>query len=597
MSTSYSKVKTPPKQITVAKAGLNALVLETMATISEVVGSTLGPGGKVVIIERQEVGMPNIVTKDGVTVFKSLGFANPTKHAIMEVARDAASKTAHDAGDGTSNCSVLSEAIVRNVQTFTTNNPDHVSPQKAIRTIENLFKSIIEPSVTKLAFAAGKGTLHSIAKVSANGDSDLADAVVECFNLVGDDGNVTISEISGGSEYKVEKIEGFPIPRGYEDTMGKFYNEFINDKANQRVFIEKPCFVLYHGSINDLQTLVGISNILGQSWQTKNHTPNVVIVATGFSENVIGNLAYNFQQNGLKILPVIAPLSPMPNGQLDFLEDLSSVTGAIVFNPINNPLPGNLTEIECHEYDVDTFGGGIQAFEMYRNKSTIIGKLDDELILERVDILKIQAKSATSILDKSIIEERIGKITGGIARLIVSGSSSGEIREKKDRAEDAVRAVQGALVKGCLPAGGWTLAKLISILDNHKGAKIEEDVIKSVLIPSFQDPIKKLYENIGLNAEEVQTTLTALIDKANSAKSAKDAVIYDCLNLEWVNAKQSGLLDSTPAVLEAIRNSLSIASLLGMLGGVIVFFRDSTLEREEAHAAMAFDRASNTALD
>jgi len=598
MATQYSKVKSPPKSVTTVRNGLNQMVLNTMATISEIVGSTLGPGGKVVIIERQEIGMPNIITKDGVTVFKSLGFSNPTQHAIMEAARDGAAKTAHDAGDGTTTCAILSESIVRNVQEFCIKNPK-VSPQKAVRTLERLFKTSIEPLVRKQAFKVAKDTQYSIAKVSANGDSELADAVIKCFELVGDDGNVTISEISGESEYKVEKIEGFPIPRGYEDTMGKFYHEYINDSTNQRVLLERPFFVLYFGVINDIQSIVGLAQILEHKWQIHNKSPNVVMVATGFSENVIANLATNFKApNGLKIVPVVAPLSQMPNGQLDFLEDLSAITGAVVFNPISEPLPGLLPEQEIEEFDECIFGGGdVSMFEMYRNKSTIIGKCDEELVLARVDVLKTQAKSASSQLDKSIIEERIGKITGGIARLIVSGSSSGEIREKKDRAEDAVRAVQGALSHGCLPAGGWTLAKITTELPKIKDLNDQDkDIVNKILVPSLLEPIRRLYSNIGLNNEEVDANIRTLTGNASN-QTSKTASIYDCMANEWVNAKDAGLLDSTPAVLEAVRNSLSIASQLVTLGGCVVYHRDAELERQEAREALSFERSSNTSLE
>ena len=591
MATQYSKVKSPPKVIKTQKSNLDSMVLDTMETISDIVGSTLGPGGKVVIIERQEVGLPNIITKDGVTVFKALGFRDPTKHAIMEAARDAASKTAHDAGDGTTCSSVLSEAIVRRTIEFTRANKK-VSPQKAVRILENVFNTKVEPFIKKISMKATKPMLNAVAKVSANGDQALADAVVECFDLVGDDGNVTITELSGPSEYKVERIEGYPIPRGYDEVMGRFYPSFINDKANQRVFVEKPLFILYFGAINDIYTIAGIANIVGTSWQKNNTSPNVVLMATGFSESVMANLAHNFSVGeNLKVIPLSIPLSPITNGQKELLDDLSAVTGATVFDPLNNPLPG----LDVLEFDMGHLGG-VSSFEMLRAKSTIIGFNSEELIMERAEILKVQSENANSILDKSITEERLAKMIGGIAKLTIVGSSYGEIREKKDRADDAIRSLQGAVKHGCLPAGGWTLIKVIDYLKNPKTQALDPDgVIEHILIPALQEPVNRLLSNVGFSTEETDEILLGLYKEAS--KDAKTARIYDCLGMQWVVAKDAGLLDSTPAVLEAIRNSLSIASLLGTLGGCIVYVRDDELERREAQSTNSFLRDAETDLD
>jgi chaperonin GroEL len=594
MTTEYSKVKSPPKKISTRLENLDEVVGKTMSVISNIVGSTLGPGGRLVILERQEVNLPNVITKDGVTVFKSLGFQDPTAHAIMEAARDAASKTAHDAGDGTTTATILAESIVRHMAAFCKANP-HVSPQKAVRTLEAVFKTKLEPLIKKLSMKANKSLLKAVAKISANGDEKLAKAVMECFELVGDDGNVTITELSGDSEYRVEKIEGYPIPRGYDDSCGKFYNEFINDKANQKIWLEKPSFVLYFGMINDIQTLIGVSGMIFEAWQENNYSPNVVLVATGFSESVLAMLASSFGDssgNAIRMVPMIAPLSPMPNAQKDFLDDLSAVTGATVFDPLNNPLPAP----NVQEFDLDHLGNNVRAFEMFRTKATILGQCAEELIVERVEQLKAQAANATSILDKSILEERIGKITGGIARLIVVGSSSGEIREKKDRAEDAVRSVQGAVQHGCLPGGGWTLIKLVEFIRDESNGCVDSDgAVVGILCPALQEPVKRLFSNVGFNKDETVALIAKLVE--SSKLSTKEALVFDCLEHKEVVAKDSGLLDSTPAVLEALRNSLSIASLLGTLGGCVVYHRDADLERHEAIQNNQFLRDANQPLD
>nr|MBA3353978.1 hypothetical protein [Blastocatellia bacterium] len=315
-----------------------------METISSIVGATLGPGGQPVLIERFEHGLPALVTKDGVTVFRALGFDDPAAQTIMETARDASVRTASEAGDGTTTATILSEAIVRNIHRYCYQNK-RVSPQRVVRHLEKTFRDHVEPAVKRLSRTVELGTdegdrlLKAVAGVSSNGDSDLADAVMECFEITGDEGNVTILESSGSSRYEVEKIEGFSIAMGYEESCAKFYAKFINDPGTQRTIMEKPVFLLYHGRINEIQTVALLMEQVGSAWQTTQFNHNVVLVATGFSETVLGNLAANFSYEGsINVFPLLAPMSPQSNGQLQFLMDVAAVTGAKILDPLNAPI-------------------------------------------------------------------------------------------------------------------------------------------------------------------------------------------------------------------------------------------------------------------
>lgn len=592
MGQQYAKVKSPSKVVAVKSRELQAKVINTMSTIRAIVGATLGPGGTAVLIERNEYGLPNMVTKDGVTVFKSLGFTDPVSHAIMEAARDAAIRTANEAGDGTTTATVLAEAIGRYTQEYTTANPK-VSPQRVVRRLEELFREIIEPTITSLAISPtlstddGRHLLHSVAKVSGNGDVPLADAVIECFDVVGDEGNVTISELSGASHYEVEQINGYPIPKGYEESCAKYHPIFVNDIPNQRTSLTKPVFILYHGQMAEPNNLIGITGAIMNAWQKDGFCHNVIVVATGFSDSMLSAMAFNFPLGGtLNIVPLLAPMTPMPNSQLHFLEDLRAITGAQIFDPVENPLPAPNAEIAPEELP-GLVGYGIDSFEGYRFRSNIIGHADEVLLVDRVEALKVQAQSAESQLDKSLLEERIGKLTGGIARLKVFGASNGELREKRDRAEDAVCAVRGAIKHGVLPAGGWTLLKLVQLLVTKAA---DDDVAMSVLAPALIEPVHMLLSNAGLSQEESKTVIVELQAKMRGLKNVRNAEIYDALDGKFVKAFKAGLLDSTPAVLEAVRNSISIAGLLGTLGGVVVFHRDIELERRESIETNQFMR-------
>jgi chaperonin GroEL len=468
--TTYAKVKSASKLIIPRSEALERKVLETLDTIASIVGATLGPGGAPVLLERQDFGLPPLVTKDGVTVFQALGFDDPVSHAIMESMRDAALKTASEAGDGTTTATVLSWAIVLYVQQYRHKHPE-VPVQRIAERLRDVFEDKLLPAMEKLSrdidysTDAGKKLVRAVATISANGDEKLADAVMECFDLVGDQGTVAISEKSGKPSYQVEKIEGFPVPIGYEDSCARFMQAFMNDPGNGRVIMRKPYFILYNGVITDVQSVFSVLDRMQGAYLNRPsrgeahnpeqpfiESPNIVLVAHGFSEQVLGTLAINFNNpEAIRTLPLVTPRSSLQNGEAHFLDDLAAVTGATVFDLTQQKgldsavIPGEGEPLDC---DIGTS----DEFEMLRWRSTVIGKFDSDLVADRAAVLEQMAASAISELDGRMIRDRLAALTGGIAKLWVIGSSQGELRERKDRADDAVRAVQGATKSGVLPA-------------------------------------------------------------------------------------------------------------------------------------------------
>lgn len=599
---SYHKVKDVGKEITTKGDVLDDKILRTMRTISSLVGATLGPGGQPVLLERQEHSLPAFITKDGVTVFRSLGFEDPTAHCIMEAARDAAVRTVAEAGDGTTTATILAEAIVRYTHAYCRSNP-HISPQKIVSKLQDTFRDHIEPEILQLARKVELGTedgdklLASVAAISANTDVELAEAVMECFHLTGDDGSVTIVESTGPRKCEVEAIDGYPIPSGYEDSCGPYYAKFVNDPGNQRVYLQQPVFVLYHGRISEVQTIAFLMETVATMWQAANFPHNVVLIATGFSEQVLSTLALNFVEGStINVFPLIAPQSPYPNAQYEFLRDISAITGATIFDPMNLPMdsfPWGEAVQEGYAVDLlhEHLGPGLDYFEAYRYRSNLVGQADDDLILVRADELQTQLNNPVSELDKLLLQERYGKLTGGIAKLKVMGSSNGELKERRDRAEDAICAVRGAIKRGCLPGGGWTLLYLAAKLH-----QLNDDILEGVLIPALSEPVFRLLSNCGVcTAKETQQILGPVLEnvKAFIDGETDEIVTYEAINGAHVSAYEAGILDSTPAVQEAIQNSISIAALLGTLGGTVVFARDHDLERGEARATHDFLRNAN----
>ncbi len=492
-------------------------------------------------------------------------------------------------GDGTTTATVLMSAIVRYTNKFCKDNPK-VSSQKVVRRLEQVFKEKIEPKIKHWSITPDHQMLTDVARISANGDNELAEYIMKCFDYAGDDGNISIVEQSGPSGYSVEELKGFPIAVGYEESCGKFGSLFLNDAARNRCFLEKPIFVLYYGSITEPGTIEMLMETIGDAWEyPQNHglkdrfNHNVILVATGFSELVLGNLGVNFKHpKTINVFPMVTPKFPTENGQLQFLYDLASVVGATVFDPISNPLEkATLKDLK--------YGDGVESFESGRYRSTIIGIADDELVIARAEEVKNSLEQSESKYDTSMIQDRLAKLTSGIAKLIVSGSSSGELREKRDRAEDATFAVRGAKKHGCLPGGCWALVNLAKELKGkYWFTKSTDPIVDQVLIPALLEPLRKLLSNCGLHSSEVKNVYKNMGSPNQEFGAYR---VYDAMEGKYVDALQGGILDSTPAVLEAIRSSISAATLLGTLGGICVFLRDAELERNEAVGVNDFMRS------
>jgi chaperonin GroEL len=577
-SISFRKVKSVAKDIEIRGPQLWDKILHTMYIVSRVVGGTLGPGGCPVLIERQETGIPNMVTKDGVTVYRYLGFKDSTMHAIMESARDASVRTADEAGDGTTTATVLSEALVRYTGEYLRDNP-RSSPQKVVRALETEFRENIEPILKETAkrFPLNEETQKAVVLCSTNGDSELTEAVLKCFSLTGDAGNVTILEESGPSGYKVEPLKGYSLGIGYEDSIRAFAPQFLNDSVNNRIHIEKPVLILYFGQITDLVMLHPLMENISNAQSQNSKTPkNFVIVATGYSDTVLAQLAANFKhpESTIKVVPILLPKSPIQNGELQVLQDLQSLTGGRIYDPLSLPL---------ENASIDELGSPLDYFESMRYRCNIVGRADEDLVLMRVEEIEQALVNPISKHDSMQMKERIAKLSGGIAKLTVVGASTGEIREKRDRAEDAVCALRGSFKHGVVPGAGWAYLQVVDGL--VRKIKDKNSPLISVLAKSLEEPFRRIAENSGLTKEEVESRLIKYYEDVNFGNGDS---VWDGISDKFVSPVTSGIMDSLPAVLEALRNSLSIATLLATLGGTVVFRRDEEIERTESADAYSY---------
>lgn len=573
----FRKSKTAPKVYLSDKAKIQSLVLETMSDISSLVGSTLGPGGKVVALESDHQDISDRISKDGISVFLSMAHQNSFKHTIIEIARSCSLRTANEAGDGTTTTAVLANELIKNIFDFCDKNPKE-SPQKTVRRIKKVMEDTLLPYISSRSIKVteeSKGLLLNVATISANGEKALADSVLQCFEEVGygEASHVTIRELPGPSGYHVERIEGYPIPIGLEESSGKYFSSFINDQANQRCYLENPKFILFDGTVSDLVSLAALFNAIEnkiqplgpgtvQDGEAAKEYKNIVLVANGFSETVISTLAYNFEQTGsLRVLPIRAPMAQFMNAQTHWLTDLAAFTGAKVFGLKN----------QISEAELSDLGSGMENFEATRFRSTLGGTPEPINIEFRAEELRKQLKKAESKAEAGWLEERIAKITSGIAKLTIVGSSPADIKERADRAEDAVCAIRSSITHGVVPGGGRIIIDMTLLLAQELS---NGDAAKEVLIPSLIAVFNRLLDNAGYHEEDSEGVLARLIERRDE--------VYDIENQDFGPAEKLGIFDATKAVSEALRNSVEIAGVLGTLGGIVVHPRDAEFERKEA---------------
>jgi chaperonin GroEL (HSP60 family) len=470
----------------------------------------------------------------------------------------------------TTSSMILAASVASSAAKFSTDLKEKISPQRIVRELQAIVPEI-KKEIDKYSVLADEDNysevLLSVASLSANGDKELADKVLESFDLVGEEGNLTIVEATGPSSYMVERIAGYTIDQGYEESLKRFSNGFINDRSGTMIGMENPVVILYDGAVSDLTQIFDGLQKLSDYWDKTNHAfRNVLIVAHGFSDLVLGDLHTNWNHpKTMNILPLLTPETAIRNWRTQFLYDLQAYTGSTVFNPLDAPIV-DLDPKAMTEYNL------VKNVECGRFRTSIISTEDPDLIQPRVDELKEQLKTPESQYEQNDLNVRIGKLTSGIARLYVYGPSQGETREKRDRAEDAWMAIRGAAKHGAVPGGGFVLVK-VSDFCQKRAAKTKgaAQIAYAILGEALLKPVERLYLNYGYTKTESVYFINKLLESTTAT--------FDVAEQKWVPF--TALLDSTPAVTQAIENSISIASLLGTLGGIISFDRNKESDRRE----------------
>lgn len=567
-----AKAKTSAKILLSDKQQLKSRVLNVLKQVSELVGSTLGPGGKIVLIESDYNELNHTFTKDGVTVLKSIGYYNSVEHVLVESLKEAALKTANLAGDGTTTTTILAYELTKAIFDASDKH-QKMSPQKLARHVIKAVHKYVLPFIESQSIKITEENLDVLRKVvltSANGEEELADAVMDVFSRLNFSpaSHVIIKQKTGSRGYEVGLLEGYPLSAGLEESAGRFFHLFFTDYTTQKGIYVHPKFLLYDGIISDIAQIQAITERVSQLYNDGNaEYKNLVIIANGFSEQVINALAYNISDpNTINVIPLKTPMAPVANSQTHLLYDLAHYLNTKVYG------------IKEHlSHDEVGYLGTADAIEVGRFKTTIIGSPDPLNIETRVEELLLQIKNTEHPAEKWWLEERLGKLTGGIGVITLYGGNSGELKEMHDRCEDAVLAAKSALKDGAVYGGGRIWLDLLAHLSSvSRNDKLDEytTVALEILTQSIIAPFEQLFLNAGFERDELLEIMNRMAGDHN--------ILFDLQSLSFVKADESSVYDSATAVKEAILNAVSIASIFGTMSGIIVYPRDHELDREEA---------------
>lgn len=546
-------VKSKTKDMIDDSAQLTEIVTSTLSRMANIASKTLGPGGRTVLIERD--GMPPLLTKDGVTVIKSLGLPNAASNTVLDTCKEISLNTARDAGDGTTTAIVLADAIVKAGSAFMSQNKRY-NPQRFVNELRQCYSKVILPYLKDTAVQVKSDEdLRRVALISANGDQDVADVVVKAFLAAGEDGHILIQEDQGGG-MRVETVDGFIVTSGLKD-IGSIGTAFINDRANQQVQMDAGLVVLFDGTLNDLVLPAAIQNAFENDPDCFGKP--IIIMAHGFADPVIEK-CLKTAKSGVTVLPVKVPKSTLANSKTMFLHDMAAYTGAAVMDPASAP-----------NFSAEHFGRFASA-KVNTYEAFLQCESDTQLIDERVVELKAIMASAHSEHDRAHLRAAIAKLTGGISTVWVGGLTDAEVRERRDRVQDAVEAVRSAVAEGIVAGGCATHIALA-----RKIKESAESPAWHVLAEALNYPFKVLLSNCGENDRHAELESAILNSAVNNFKPK---VVFDANAHELVDPFKVGIVEPAKVHRVAIGNAISVASLMVTLGGIVVSPRDYNLETQ-----------------
>ncbi|HEV2479779.1 MAG TPA: chaperonin GroEL [Puia sp.] len=512
-------------------------------TLANAVKVTLGPKGRNVVLEKK-FGAPAI-TKDGVTVAKEIELEDPIENMGAQMVKEVASKTADIAGDGTTTATVLAQSIIgeglKNVAAG-------ANPMDLKRGIDKAVEKIVESlSAQSKTIGSDKNKIEQVASVSANNDTTIGKLIAEAFGKVGKEGVITVEEAKG-TDTTVEVVEGMQFDRGYISPY------FVTNSEKMEAELQNPYILIYDKKISAMKDILHILEKVAQGGRP------LLIIAEDLEGEALATLVVNKLRGTIKVAAVKAP--GFGDRRKEMLQDIAILTKGIVISEEQG--------YKLEGADLSYLGTAASVTIDKDNTTVVGGKGKKEDITARVNQIKAQIETTTSDYDKEKLQERLAKLAGGVAVLYVGAATEVEMKEKKDRVDDALHATRAAVEEGIVPGGGIAYIRAVEALEKLKGSNEDETTGIAIVKRALEEPLRQIVANCGLEGSIiVQKVKEGQADYGFNARTEK-----------YENLFRAGVIDPTKVTRIALENAASIAGMLLTTECVIA----DKPKKEEAHA-------------
>ncbi|ABE34395.1 chaperonin GroL [Paraburkholderia xenovorans LB400] len=499
-------------------------LVEGVNILANAVKVTLGPKGRNVVLERS-FGSP-VVTKDGVSVAKEIELSDRVQNIGAQLVKEVASRTSDAAGDGTTTATVLAQAIVREGQKYVAAGLNPLDLKRGIdkaviAAIEEL-KKISKPTTTSKEIA-------QVATISANGEESIGQRIAEAIDRVGKEGVITVED-GKSLDDELDVVEGLQFDRGYLSPY------FINDQDKQVAVLDNPFVLLHDRKVSNIRDLLPILEQVAKAGRP------LLIIAEDVEGEALATLVVNNIRGILKTVAVKAP--GFGDRRKALLEDIAILTGGQVIAEETGLSLEKATLAEL---------GQAKRIEVGKENTTVIdGAGDSKNIEARVKQIRTQIEEATSDYDREKLQERVAKLAGGVAVIKVGGATEIEVKEKKDRVDDALHATRAAVEEGIVPGGGVALIRVKQAISGLKGANADQDAGIKIVLRALEEPLRQIVTNAG---EEASVVVAKVAQGTGNFG-------YNAQTGEYGDLVQSGVLDPTKVTRTALQNASSVAGLL-----------------------------------
>ena len=502
-------------------------------TLANAVKVTLGPKGRNVIIEKK-FGAPHI-TKDGVTVAKEVELADAYQNTGAQLVKEVASKTGDDAGDGTTTATVLAQAIVaEGLKNVTAG----ASPMDIKRGIDKAVAKVVD-SIKGQAETVGDNydKIEQVASVSANNDPVIGKLIADAMRKVSKDGVITIEEAKS-TDTTIGVVEGMQFDRGYLSAY------FVTNTEKMECEMEKPYILIYDKKISNLKDFLPILEPAVQTGRP------LLVIAEDVDSEALTTLVVNRLRSQLKICAVKAP--GFGDRRKEMLEDIAVLTGGVVISEEKG--------LKLEQATIEMLGTADKVTVSKDNTTIVNGAGDKENIKERCEQIKAQIVATKSDYDKEKLQERLAKLSGGVAVLYVGAASEVEMKEKKDRVDDALRATRAAIEEGIVPGGGVAYIRALDALEGFKGDNVDETTGIDIIKRAIEEPLRQIVANAGKEGAVV----------VQKVREGKADFGYNARTDVYENLHAAGVVDPAKVTRVALENAASIAGMFLTTECVIV---------------------------